>query len=159
MNLMRMMTDRFYIEDTDGTRSGPFKTRFGSRSIMVFEDGLAVSEGDRIVQPLSDGSERVYIVEGKSASAGSRNIPPHQTLQISEPVAATAPGTVATRPSAGPVATAVPVQEIRTALTALEQAITASESPQERRDEAAALLRSLIAHPVVVAILGEASAG
>lgn len=154
MNLARMMTDRFFIEHQDGTRSGPFKTKFGGSTILVFQDELAVAEGDRIIQPLPDGSERAYMVEGCSFSTGSRNIASHWSVKISEPVA-----TQAAIKTTGDAAIASPaeinhLQEVAAAIRLLAQAIECSDFPSEQKNEAQAILRALVAHPVVAAMNG-----
>lgn len=161
MNLARMMTDRFFIEDRAGTRSGPFKTKFGSGSLMVFQNDLVVAAGDRVVRPLADGSERAYLVESSSFHNGSRHIPSHFAISISEqavphgadiPAASTASG--GENPSNRDAD--LKFHGIAASLQLLSRAIERSDSAPGQKREASALLRTLLQHPVVAAVLANA---
>lgn len=158
MNLARMMTDPFFIEDRAGTRNGPFKTKFGSGTLMVFQSELNIAEGDRIIRPLPDGSERTYIVEGSSFSSGSRNIPGHYSIRISEQAAA--PGAAssaltATRDCEGTSAQAADkgLHSIAASMQSLAQAIERADFPSEQKEAARKALHALIENPVVTAVL------
>ncbi|GAB3549993.1 hypothetical protein GCM10027343_32500 [Noviherbaspirillum agri] len=169
MNLARMMTDKFFVEDRHGVRSGPFKTKFGSGTLMVFQDDLPISEGDHIIRPMADGTERAYRVEGCSQNAGSRNVPAHYAIRVAELVAAQGPHAhgatddrSALRPDINSSATnalasfpelTASEQCLPLSLQLLAQAIDDSSFPAEQKDEAKALLRSLLAHPVVASVL------
>lgn len=158
MNLARMMTDKFFIEDQRGMRSGPFKTKFGSGTIMVFQNDLDVAKGDRIIRPFSEGSERAYIVESCSFNSGSRNIPGHFSITISELAetqeTAVPPTSVAvdcTNPAAP--GDNIDFHGIAASLQSLARAIDCSAFSSEQKNEANAILRSLLENPVVSAAL------
>ncbi|HZW13430.1 MAG TPA: hypothetical protein VFF81_09600 [Noviherbaspirillum sp.] len=157
MNLARMMTDKFFIEDQYGVRSGPFKTKFGSGALMVFLDELRITEGDHIIRPMADGSERAYRVDGCSHNAGSRNIPAHYSIKISEAIATQAASAHIVMecqhlPS-GEVHTNRPA--LAASMQSLAQAIDESAFPAEQKDEAKAILRKLLEDPVVAAVLAD----
>lgn len=143
MNLARMMTDKFFIEDRNGMRSGPFKTKFGGTTLMVFHDALQTAEGDRIIRLMPDGSEQVCVVESSAFSAGSRHIPGHFSIGISEPLPVSI-AALSTTPAPHPVASS---------MQALAQAIERTAFPPQQKREAQAMLQALLAHPVVAAAL------
>lgn len=154
MNLSRMMIDRMYIEGQDGSRAGPFKTRFGSDSILVFLESLGIAEGDRIIRPMFDGSELAYVVEGFAFNPGKGKIPAHFSIRIAQASASEAAmvlpaGSTARDQEANP-----PTIVIEPALQALAQAIAASPFPAEKRHEAETLLHALRGNEVVASILG-----
>lgn len=156
MNLTRMMTDKVFFEDKNGTRQGPYKTRFGADRITVFQDELNVAAGDRVVQPLSDGSEQAYMVEAVAHNAARRNIPGHFIISIArEAVASSMSGTPAASAGLG-IGTATPGTcggNIPALLQSLAGSIENASFPAEQKDEAKRLLRALIEHPVVAAVL------
>jgi len=156
MNLTRMMTDKVFFEDKNGTRIGPYKTKFGTDRITVFQDELNVTEGDRVIQPLSNGTEQVYMVEAVAYGAARRNVPGHFSITITKE--AVAPTTGASAAGTG-MQSNVNLGHIRNEnATALIQFLAArienADFTAEQKDEARRLLRSLIEHPVVAAILG-----
>lgn len=164
MNLARMMTDKFFIEDQEGTRRGPFKTKFGSGTITVFQDDFHAVAGDRIVQPLSNGSdasdgrERVFLVESCSFSTGSRNIPGHYSIRLSEPI------TIENKPNAGTGALLeshgapgcnINRLDLAAIIQSLAQAIEQANFPAEQKEQAQSLVRALCDNPVICAVLAK----
>ena len=152
MNLARMMTDKVFFEDKNGARSGPYKTKFGTDRITVFQDELHVAEGDRVIQPLPDGSEQLYIAEAIHCNAARGNIPAHYSITIAKETASPMPGTTLT------TANARAGNDNHAHLAALIQSFTQgienSNFPADQKDEAKRLLHALIEHPVVAAVLG-----
>ena len=155
MNLARMMTDRVFFEDKNGTRVGPYKTRFGTDRITVFQDELNVKEGDRVIQPLPDGTEQGYIAEAVSYNAERRNIPAHFSITIAKEAAPPLP--VADTGIGAHVSTTPPRKNIDENIAAFIQCMTEgidnASFPAEQKDEARQLLGALIEHPVVAAVL------
>lgn len=145
MNLSRMMIDRMFIEGRDGARSGPFKTRFGSETLLVFQDALRIAEGGRIIQPLSDGSELAHAVEGFSFNPARGKIPAHFSIRIVRASASAAAPAAATDSG---------MQELAARLQWLEQAIDGTSFSVEQKSEARRLLQALVENKVVAAILG-----
>ncbi len=158
MNLTRMMTDKVFFEDKNGIRSGPYKSRFGTDRITVFQDELNVTEGDRVIQSLPDGTEQIYIAGAITYNAGRRNIPGHFSIAITREAASPAPGMSAAGTGtdihrAGARAGNTSIENIAASLQSLAKSIENTDFPAEQKDEAERLLRSLIAHPVVAAVL------
>lgn len=157
MNLTRMMTDKVFFEDKNGIRIGPYKTKFGTERITVFQDELNVAEGDCVIQPLPDGTEQIYMVEAIAYSAGRRNIPGHFIISIAREAASTMPGTSMT--SAGidlhgaNAAVGNNNENIPALVQSLAEGIENTSFPADLKDEAKRLLRTLIEHPVVAAVL------
>lgn len=146
MNLARMMTDKVFFEDRNGSRSGPYKTRFGTGRITVFQDGLQVAEGDRVIQPLPDGTERIHIAEAVTYNEGRRNIPGHFSIALAIEAEPAVRESAAAGGNEEDALTAAPLQ-------LLAEGIENSGFPVEQKDEARRLLRMLVEHPVVAAVL------
>lgn len=153
MNLTRMMTDKVFFEDKNGIRSGPYKTKFGTDRITVFRDELTVTEGDRVIQPLPDGTEQFYMAEAVTYNAGRGNIPGHFSIAIAREASSSMTGarTVAHAVNAG---AGIGKEDIPALLQSLSERIDNASFPADQKDEARRLLRTLIAHPVVAAVLG-----
>ncbi|WP_420474519.1 hypothetical protein [Noviherbaspirillum sp. ST9] len=142
MNLARMMTDKVFFEDRHGSRSGPYKTKFGADRITVFQDELHVAEGDRVIQPLPDGSEHVYIAGPVTRTEARRNIPAHFSIALAGEAA-----TVSAAPREDEA-------HVAAALQRLADGIEHSRLPGEQKDEARRILRMLAEHPVIAALAG-----
>lgn len=152
MNLARMMTDKVFFEDQHGTRSGPYKTRFGTDRITVFQDELKVTEGDRVIQPLADGTERFYMAEAVTYNAARRNIPGHFSITIAAVAHvpdSSVKGMCATDVEAGDNNS----ENLPALIQSLAERIEHSGFSAEQKDEARHLLRTLVEHPVVAAVL------
>ncbi|HYD94694.1 MAG TPA: hypothetical protein VEC01_05160 [Noviherbaspirillum sp.] len=164
MNLARMMTDKVYFEDMNGIRTGPYKTRFGTDRITVFQDELNVGEGDHVVQPLADGTERIYVADNVTYNAGRRNIPGHFSITITREAESPAAATSALHARMDTLVSNVQAGDnnnvnIAALIRSLAQSIENTDLPAEQKDEAKRLLRTLIEHPVMTALLGGAKAG
>jgi hypothetical protein len=151
MNLARMMTDKVFFEDKTGTRIGPYKTRFGTDRITVFQDELSVKEGDRVIQPLPDGSEQGYTVEAVSHHAERRNIPAHFSITLAKEAAPPLPVVHAGLGARAPVKSNE--ENIALFIQRMTEGIDNAGFPAEQKDEARRLLRALIEHPVIEAVL------
>jgi hypothetical protein len=44
-----MLIDNAFIENENGERTGPFKTKFGGEKLVVFNDQLVISEDDIVI--------------------------------------------------------------------------------------------------------------
>lgn len=153
MNLTRLMTDKMWIEGLDGVRRGPYKTKFGGHAILVFQPELSVTEHDRIIQSLPDGSEQGYRIEGASSNAQRGHIPAHISIRIVKDD---------TPPAVAEMSAAVETEDARRislALAMLSQAIEAAGLPDEQRSEARHLLRALTETRVIKTLLGNGAAG
>lgn len=144
MHLARMMTDKVFFEDNKGTRSGPYKTKFGADRITVFQDELQVAEGDRVIRPMPDGSEEVYLAGPVTRTEARRNIPAHFSIALA------GEATAVTTASTAPVSKDENVAE---ALQSLAGSIEHSRFPREQKDEARRILRMLAEHPVIAALV------
>jgi hypothetical protein len=158
MNLTRMMTDKVFFEDKNGTRSGPYKTKFGTDRITVFQDELNVTEGDRVIQPLSNGTEQVYIVEAVAYGAARHNVPGHYSITIVKEATSLTPDTSVASTAARVHGSNVQVgnnnnESIVVSIQSLAEGIENTSFPTGQKEEAKRLLRTLIEHPVVAAIL------
>lgn len=159
MNLTRMMTDKVFFEDKNGIRSGPYKTRFGTDRITVFQEELNVAEGDRVIQPLADGTEQIYIVDAVAYGAARRNVPGHYSITIVKEAASPTLDISVANTEVDVHVSNVMVgninnESIAALIQSLAEGIENADFPTDRKDEAKRLLHALIAHPVVAAVLG-----
>lgn len=149
MNLSRMMVDRFFIESHDGSRHGPYKTRFGGDTLLVFREELLIGEGDRIVQPLSDGSELSHRVEGFSFNPPRGKIPPHFSICIVRTSDIVAPDKVANIDGTSEIVT----HDIATTLKALEHAIESGPFSAAEKATAIRMLHALQENEIIARVL------
>lgn len=152
MNLTRLMTDKAWIEGANGQRHGPYKTKFGGLSILMFQPELAVSEGERIIQSLPDGSEQCYRVEAVTSNAQRGHIPAHISIRIVKDDAQ------ASASAANANADVQPGLEetrgISSALATLSRAIDGATVAEDQKNDARRLLQSLTDTAVIKGLLG-----
>lgn len=149
MNLSRMMIDRMFIESHGGSRHGPFKTRFGGDTLLVFREELLIREGDRIVQPLSDGSEISHLVEGFSYNPPRGKIPAHFSIRIVRASDIVAPEKVSNVGGTAEIAT----HDIAAALEALELAIESGPFSAQEKGTAIRMLHALQENEIIARVL------
>lgn len=82
-----LLNDTVFIQASDGSRSGPYKTAIGSEkgrglSATIFDGALNVEEGWKLIRPLPNGREEMYTVLETNYSPGLSGIPPHWNLQL-----------------------------------------------------------------------------
>lgn len=155
MNLTRLMTDKAWIESTNGLRRGPYKTKFGGHAILIFQPELTVSEGERIIQSLPDGSAQYYRVEGVTSNAQRGHIPDHISIRIVKDDAQPGPAGAKPNADANADSSSVPeeVARISSAFVALSQAIDDAAVAADQKDEARRLLEALADTPAIKAML------
>ena len=164
MSLQRFMTDKVFLENDCGERTGPFKTKFGGSEITVFNDKLVVKEGDFVIQPLPNGTEERFVITDTKFSSGLGPIQPHYSISIvkeskqQREKRMVANTTFHINNSNVQVGDGN-VQNIVNSFEQLVQEIDNSFSTPEQKEEAKGLLKSLITNPTVAAVLGGAVSG
>jgi hypothetical protein len=163
-----LQNDPVYMEDSAGTRSGPYKTAIGSKgglSASIFEAGLEVEEGWKLIRPLPSGKEEVFTILEANYSPGLHTIPPHWTLKLQKdsslvnrqkPPQAT---TINITNSQGIQIGDHNVQHIASSLIGLVEKIESTNASGQEKAAAKGLLRELISNPAVAAVLGSATSG
>lgn len=155
--------DTVFVEKPAGERSGPYKTTIGSKngfSASIFEAALDVEEGWRLLRPLPNGKEEVFIILETNYSPGLHSIPPQWTLKLrkenSPATSQRSPTTINIHNSSGIQIGDQNVQHIANGFVGLIEKIDASSaSPQEKNEARGALLNAL-ENPTVAAVLGSA---
>ena len=163
-----LLNDTVYVQASDGTKSGPYKTAIGSKgglSASIFENTLDVEEGWKLIRPLPSGKEESYTILEANYSPGLHAIPPHWTLKLrkdSSLVTSQKPSqstTININNSQGIQIGDHNVQHIANSLVGLVEKIEASNAPAHEKAEAKGLLREMLSNPVVAAVLGGATSG
>lgn len=158
MNLRNLQKDKVFIEKADGTRIGPYKTTVSQGSAVIFDSTLDVNDGEKLIRPLPNGKEEVYLILSADYSPGLHSIPPHFNLALQKTTAIQPPSpkqtTVHIHNSTGIQVGDHNVINIQNALNELVQRIdNTSASPQDKA-EAKRRLASFLAHPLVGSVLG-----
>ncbi|MFK5947598.1 MAG: hypothetical protein QM500_02365 [Methylococcales bacterium] len=164
MSLQRMMTDDAFIENERGERDGPYKTKFGAKKLVIFNDKLKVSEGDVVIQPLPNGTEERFVVTDSQFSSGLGSIKPHYSISVVKESKQQREQKMAANTTFHINNSNVQVgdgnvQNIVNSFEQLVKEIDSSASTPAQKDEAKGLLKSLITNPTVASVLGGAVSG
>lgn len=164
MSTQGLMTDDAYIEDSQGKRYNPIKTKFGGNKLIVFDDKLSVCEGAVVIQPLPNGTEVRYAVIDSQFSTGLRSLKPHYSLTVEKESKQQKTEKMASNTTYHINNSNVQVgngnvQNIVNAFEQLAREIEISDSSPAQREEAKGLLKSIIANPTVASVLGGAVSG
>lgn len=158
MNLQSLHNDKVFIEKSDGSRIGPYKTAVSQGSAVIFDSTLDVNDGERLVRPLPNGKEEVYLILSADYSPGLSVIPPHFTLTLQKTTAVQPPSpkqtTVHIHNSTGIQVGDHNIINIQNALDELVQRIDSTSASPQDKAEAKSRLASFLAHPLVGSVLG-----
>jgi hypothetical protein len=158
MDLRSLQRDKVFVEKADGSRTGPHKATVSQNTAVISDDQLDVTDGEKLIRPLPNGNEEVYLILNSEFSPGLASIPAHFNLTLRK--------TTAIQPSP-PKQTTVNIHNtsgiqvgdhnvlnIQNALNELVQRIDSSTAPPEQKAEAKGKLTALLQHPLVSAALG-----
>jgi hypothetical protein len=166
MNLKAHLDDDAMIEHGDGTRSGPYKTKFAGNALLFVDGSLPIEEGDVVIQTLPGGRERRHVaIEVNHISAVLGLVEPHCSVTVRSEAAhrarqAPAANTTNVTVSGGTVQIGNHnAQTITSSFQTLVHAIESSNFSQAEKVEAKGKLRSVLENPVVAAVLGAAVQG
>lgn len=158
-----LMTDKCYVIDENGKRSGPFNTLFTSNNqIRTFDQTLDAKEGDTLVQPLPNGKEVCFTIkdvkyvsgidEGSWVVSFHRGSAKPKEPQISNP---TYNFHGANNVQIGDNN----IQNIRSAVETLVHGINNAQATAQEKEQAKGLLRTFLENPTTSAVLGAATSG
>lgn len=163
MNLRNLQKDDVYIERTDGTRVGPYKTTVSQGSATIFDSAMEVSEGETLIRPLPTGKEEAYLITSADFSRGLGSIPAHYTLKLQK-ATAIRPSEPSSRHTTVNINHSTGVQvgdhnviNIQNALHTLAEKIDGADAAPSEKAEAKSRIAALLSHPLVTAIVGGVS--
>ena len=158
MDLRNLQKDRVFIEKADGSRNGPHQTAVSQGSATIFDSNLDVNDGEKLIRPLPNGKEEVYIILSAEYSPGLHSIQPHFNLQLRKTTAVQPTPqkhtTVNIHHSTGIQVGDHNVLNIQNALNELVQRIDSSTAPTKQKAEAKSQLAAFLAHPLTSSVLG-----
>jgi len=164
MSLQRFLTDNVFFENENGERTGPYKTKFGSNKLIIFNDKLMVKDGDIVIQPLPNGTEDRFVVIDTNFNSGLKSIKAHYSIstvkeskQQKEEKMAT--NTILHINNSNVQVGDGNVQNIVNSFNELVKEIDESQSTQEEKEVAKSLLNSLVSNPTVASVLGGTVSG
>lgn len=158
MKLQSLQKDQIYIEKGDGSRTGPYITTVSQGSATIFDEQLDVNEGERLIRPLPNGKEEVYLILSIDYKPKFHAISPRFTLKLQN-TTAIQPAlpkhtTININNSSGIQVGDHNVINIQNALNELVQRIDGSSASQQEKVEAKSKLAAFLAHPLVGSVLG-----
>ncbi|WP_153069777.1 hypothetical protein [Psychromonas sp. psych-6C06] len=164
MSLQRMLTDNAFIENKNGERTGPFKTKFGPEKLVIFNEQLVVTENDVVIQPLPNGTEERFAITDVQFNSGIGRMQSHFSITVVKEAKQERENKVANNTTFHINNSNVQVgdgniQNIVNAFEQLTQEIESSNSTPAEKEEAKGLLKSLISNPTVASVLGGAVSG
>lgn len=162
MSLQNMLTDESWVENAQGLRAGPFKTRFGGSELTFFDPSFDAAEGDNIIQKLPNGKERRFEVLSTQYRTGLGPIPASWVVGVQMGVAPakTPPQSVSYNISGHNVQVGNHnAQHITSTFQALIADIDRAPFSDEQKAEAKSRLRLFLESPVTAAVLGGLAQG
>jgi hypothetical protein len=163
MDMKSFHTDDAYVEDSQGKRTGPFKTKFAGSGLTFFDANFHADEGDLIIQQLPGSREKKYRVIEAQFRTGLHGIPAHYAVKVQTGAAATpAPAPSNTFNFSG--ANNVQIgdhnaQHITATFQTLIADIDKSNCTPSEKAEAKSKLRAFLESPVAAAVLGGLAQG
>lgn len=163
MDLRRFQKDQVFILKTDSTRLGPYKATVTQGSAIISDPQLNADDGDKLIRPLPNGKEEIYLILSCNYSPGLHSIPPHFNLKLQKTTAiqpvALRSTTINIQHSTGIQVGDHNVLNIQNALNELVQRIEKAEAKPEDKAEAKSKLAAFLAHPLVDSVLGGVAGG
>ncbi|MBE9397102.1 hypothetical protein IOQ59_07485 [Pontibacterium sp. N1Y112] len=164
MPFKEMMTDDVFFEDSGGNRSGPYKTKFGTDTLRIFNDQARIEEGDIAIQTLPNNSEVRFVVQDVQFSSGVEAIPACYTVHIVKESKQNKEKAVSGNTTYNINAANVQVgdgntQNIVDAFQELAAKIEHSGATPQEKEEAKGLIKGLLSNATIAAILGGAVSG
>lgn len=161
-----LLNDKVFIVNSDGERSGPYKTAISNNGeATIFDETLDVEEGYKLMRPLPNGKDDVFTILEANYRPEFHGIPPHYSLKtrkdssLLHEQAGRRPTTINISNSQGIQVGDHCVQNIKNGLGELIQQIENTNSSFEQKRAAKELIRELISNPAVAGILGGATSG
>jgi len=161
-----LMNDTVFIVNSDGARSGPYKTAISNKGeATIFDETIDVEEGYKLIRPLPNGKQDVFTILEANYSPGLHAIPPHYSLKIKKDSsllhrqAEQKSTTINISNSQGIQVGDHNIQNITNSLGELIQQIENSNDSPEQKSVAKGKIKELISNPTVAAILGGATSG
>lgn len=162
MNLANMLTDDSWVENAEGLRTGPFKTKFAGSTLTFYDTSFEASEGDTVIQVLPSGKEKRYTVAEAQYRSGLGAIPASWAVKVLL-------GKELQQPSGSSVSytingTNVQVgnhnaQHITSTFQTLIADIDRAPFPEAQKAEAKSKLKAFLENPVTTAVLGGLAQG
>ena len=163
MDFHSMMTDDAFVEDQQGNRTGPFKTKFAGDELTFFDKQFHAEEGESIVQVLPSDRERKYRVVEAQFRSGLHGIPAHHCVKVQTGSAATpAPAPSNTFNFSGSNTVQIGnhnAQHITATFQTLIAGIDNSNCTSTEKADAKSKLRAFLESPVAAAVLGGLTQG
>lgn len=154
-------TEAARVEKADGTIVGPYNAIFAGDTIMISDAEADIQEGDVVLRELPNGrDERSHIIEATFFRKMS-TLPAHYQLKFrkggtSEPKK---PGNTFHIHGGQVQIGDYNTQNIINALQDLKGKIDSADAPPEQKQQAKALLGSLLSHPLITSVLGGFAGG
>lgn len=159
-----MAKDEVVIAKQDGRRLGPYKSILSANSCRIFDKMLDVEHGDKVVRPLPNGKEELYLVlradymAGFDSTSDTYKLTLQKEQQIHTPPSSVV-NNVSISHSTGFQVGDNNIQNIQNAFRTLEKAIDAQAASSESKADAKSKLQAVLQHPLVVAVLGGVAGG
>jgi hypothetical protein len=160
-----MMNDEVFVIDKSGNRSGPYKTAFSTKNLIIDDESIDVEEGYKLARPLPGGKEDIYTIVETKFQSEFHGIPAHFSLTLQKDSAIHSSQqhskntTININNSQGIQVGDHNVQHIANSFSQLISEIEKSDASTEEKIIAKSKLKELITNPTVAAVLGGAVSG
>jgi predicted phage tail protein len=162
MSLSKKFEADARIEKPDGSVIGPYKASFPGGIIFLLDETVDIEEGDFILRKLPNGKdERNQVTEATFYSNGVAGMGAHYQIKYrknGQPGMQKPNQTINIHGAQSVQVGDYNTQTIINSFEALLKKIELSDIPAEQKEETKGMLRKLLEHPAVVAVIG-ATAG
>lgn len=161
MSMQQMLRDDIYIESKEGEQIGPVKASVQGNKVFIADARLVIEEGGRILRPLPNGkseAHRILQVDFFNDPFGGQ-LSHYEVTTRKESSLVQTPGTtnINISHSEGIQIGDQNVQNLASSIQDLIEALDDADVPAGQKSEVKTILRSLLSHPLVAAVLGSAA--
>lgn len=159
-----LINDEVVLVNSAGERSKPYPCTFAKDKVTIFEEGIDVREGEKVLRTLTHGVTESYTILHVDHGRAFHGIPARVRLEVRKdtslrPTAEGRTTHVNISHSTGIQVGDYNTQQIVNSFSQLIQQIEGADAPPEQKAEAKARLLGFISHPLVNTALGAGATG
>jgi hypothetical protein len=163
MGFNRLLADVVTVVSPGGEQRGPIKASVQGNKVFIFDVTVAIEEGGMILRALPSGQKESFSilqVNFRRGPSGDSDRMSHYEILVRKDtslVPSSRSTTINISHSQGIQIGDGNTQQIISSLEMLSGAIASANVPEPEKKEAQSKLKALLAHPLVVSLLGSAA--
>jgi len=163
MSFNNLLGDKVFVVSSGGEERGPINASVQGNKVFIFDTKLAIEEGGKILRTLPSGQKESFLIlqaNYRRGPSGDHDSMSHYEILVRKDTSLVSPAkstTINISHSQGIQIGDGNTQQIVSSLEILKEAIDAAKAPEPEKQEAKGKLKALLAHPLVVSLLGTAA--